>query len=128
MDASVFLIKFWGWYLMAFFLVLSLQPSRINQIFKDLRDEKFLMLISFLAIIVGLLNILFHNVWEFNEKLIVTLIGWGSLLIGLSLFVFPKATVDWLEFVNIKWVQFLYLILFFVGAFLLNTVYQLIPF
>jgi hypothetical protein len=126
MDHSLFLAKFWGWYLLIFFFVLSLNPKRIRQIFNDLNDEKFLILFSFFAIIVGLINILFHNVWELSYKLIITSIGWISLFIGLALFVFPKPTVNWLVYLNIKLVQFIYLLLFFIGIFLLNIAYGLV--
>jgi hypothetical protein len=128
MDSSIFLAKFWGWYLIIFFLILSLNPKRIKQIFNDLKDEKFLIIFSFVAIIVGLLNILFHNIWEPNYTLIITLIGWFSLFLGLSLFMFPKKTVKWLEIINIKMVQVIYTLLFLVGVFLLNEVYGIVPF
>ena len=105
MNSSVFLAKFWGWYLIIFFLILSLNPKRIKQIFNDLNDEKFLLITSFIAIIVGLLNILFHNIWEANYKIIITLIGWIALGIGLSLFVFPKRTITFLTKTNVKIVQ-----------------------
>jgi hypothetical protein len=126
MDNSILLAKFWGWYLIIFFFILSLNPKRIKQIFNDLKDEKFLIIFAFIAIIVGLLNILFHNIWEFNYKLIITLIGWSSLFIGLALFVLPKRTVSWLEFINIKLVQVIYMLLFFVGIYLLNMVYGIV--
>ena len=127
MDNSIFLAKFWGWYLIIFFLILSLNPKRIKEIFNDLNDEKFLIVTSFVAIIVGLLNILFHNIWEPNWKLIITLIGWVSLYIGLSLFIFPSRTITILKFINIKLVQVIYTLLFFTGLFLLNVVYEIIP-
>lgn len=126
MNNSIFLAKFWGWYLLIFFLILSLNPKRIKQIFDDLKDEKFLIIFSFIAIIVGLLNTLFHNIWEPNYKLIITLIGWASLFLGLALFMFPKPTVKWLELINIKMVQVIYTLLFLVGIFLLNRVYEVV--
>ncbi|GAA4884412.1 hypothetical protein GCM10023311_03520 [Flaviramulus aquimarinus] len=126
MDCSFFLAKFWGWYLIIFFFILSLNPIRIKQIFNDLNDEKFLLTTSFIAIIVGLLNILFHNIWEPNWKFIITGIGWVSLFIGLSLFIFPKRTISLLTFINVKLVQFIYMMLFFVGLFLLNMAYGLV--
>ena len=128
MENSIFLAKFWGWYLIIFFFILSFNPKRIKQIFDDLKDEKFLIISSFVAIIVGLLNILFHNIWEPNYKLIITLIGWISLFIGLSLFVFPKQTVSWLKFINVKLVQVIYILLFLIGLFLLNAVYNVLPY
>jgi len=127
-DISVFLAKFWGWYLIIFFLVLSFNPKRIKQIINNVRDEKFVLLVSFLAIVIGLLNILFHNVWEPNWKLIITLFGWIALLEGIALFTFPKRFVPMVEMINIKFVQSLYVLLLFIGLFLLNIAYQIIPF
>lgn len=126
MENSFFLAKFWGWYFIIFFFILSFNPKRIKQIFKDLKDEKFLIISSFIAIIIGLLNILFHNIWEPSYKIIITLIGWISLFKGLTLFIFPKQTVSWLKFINVKLVQVIYMLLFFVGLFLLNKAYNIL--
>lgn len=128
MENSIFLAKFWGWYLIIFFFVLTLNPKRIKQLFDDLNDEKFLILTAFIAIIIGLVNIIFHNFWELNYKIIITLIGWFSLFIGLALFIFPKLTVAFLIVSNIKFVQVIYTLLFLVGLFLLNVVYRIIPY
>jgi hypothetical protein len=125
-NSSFFLAKFWGWYLIIFFAILSFNPKRIIQILKDLEDQKFTILISFIAIIIGLLNILFHNIWEADWRLIITLIGWISIFIGLALFIFPKQTISFLAYVNIKFVQLLYMLLLLVGLYLLNKGYGFI--
>ncbi|OGS74284.1 MAG: hypothetical protein A3F91_04350 [Flavobacteria bacterium RIFCSPLOWO2_12_FULL_35_11] len=127
-ETSIFLAKFWGWYLIIFFLILSFNPKRIVQIIKDLEDQKFVIVISFAAIVIGLLNILFHNIWEDDWRLLITLIGWLALLIGLSLFIFPKRTVLYLDYLNIKFVQVIYMLLFFIGLFLLNMGYGIVIF
>ena len=127
-NISIFLAKFWGWYLIIFFLILSLNPKRIKQIFEDLKDQKFLIITAFIAIIIGLLNILFHNIWEDSWTIIITFIGYISLLIGLSLFVFPDRTINWINIINIKFLQLLYMLLFLVGVFLLNMAYGIVPF
>ena len=128
MDVSIFLAKFWGWYLLIFFFILSYNPNRIKQIFADLKDQKFVILAAFMAIIVGLLNILFHNVWESDWRTIITLIGWIALGEGLMLFAFPDLMSKWLEIINVKLVQVVYVLLFLVGIFLLNVGYQVIPY
>ena len=125
-DVSIFLAKFWGWYLIIFFLILSFNPKRIVQVIKNLEDQKFVVVISFAAIVIGLLNILFHNIWEDDWRIIITLIGWIALFMGLSLFIFPKRTVLWLDYLNIKFVQVIYMLLFFVGLFLLNMGYGIL--
>jgi len=126
MDTSLFLAKFWGWYLLIFFFVLSFNPKRIKQIFEDLKDQKFVILAAFAAIIIGLLNILFHNIWELSWKFIITALGWTSLFIGLGLFVFPESTTHKLAVLNFKFVQTIYVLLFLLGIFLLNMGYELV--
>ncbi|MBZ9728583.1 hypothetical protein LB467_02695 [Salegentibacter sp. JZCK2] len=126
MDTSLFLAKFWGWYLLIFFFVLSFNPRRIQQIFEDLKDHKFLILAAFAAIIIGLLNILFHNIWELGWEFIITALGWTSLFVGLGLFVFPDPTTKKLTVLNLKFVQVIYVLLFLLGIFLLNMGYQLV--
>ena len=128
METSIFLAKFWGWYLIIFFLVLSFNPKRIRQIFEDLKDQKFVILIAFMAIVIGLLNVLFHNTWESDWTVIITLMGWGWLLVGLLLLAFPNLIAKWLEYIHIKLVQVLYILMFLVGIFLLNMAYNLVPY
>ena len=125
-DISIFLAKFWGWYLIIFFLILSLNPKRIIQIFEDLKDQKFVIITSFIAIIIGLINILLHNEWEDDWTLIITFMGWISLFIGLSLFIFPEKTINWMNIINVKFFQVLYLLLFLLGIFLLNMAYGIV--
>lgn len=126
MEISVFLAKFWGWYLLIFFFILSFNPQRIRQIFDDLKDQKFLILAAFAAIILGLINILFHNIWEPDWRFLITGLGWSSLFIGLGLFVFPDSTTRRLTKLNIRFVQVVYIILFLMGIYLLNMGYQLL--
>jgi hypothetical protein len=128
MDTSLFLLKFWGWYCVIFFFILSFNPKRIKQIVEDLQDQKFTILISFLAIIIGLLNILFHNVWEANISLVVTLFGWLALLKGIMLFTFPRTTTKGITKMNIKFVQSMYIFVFLIGVILLNEAYGIVPF
>ncbi|SOC80837.1 hypothetical protein SAMN06296241_2399 [Salinimicrobium sediminis] len=128
MEVSLFLAKFWGWYLLIFFFVLSFNPVRIRQIFDDLKDEKFQILSAFIAIVVGLLSVLFHNKWEPDWRFIITFLGWAALFFGLGLFVFPQPTTRRLEVLNVKLVQTLYFLLFLLGIFLLNMGYQIVQY
>ena len=127
MDTSLFLLKFWGWYCVIFFFVLSFNPKRIKQIVDDLQDQKFTILISFIAVVIGLLNILSHNIWEPNiTSLLVTLFGWSALIKGILLFTFPKRMIKLITQFNIKFVQVLYVLLLFMGVFLLNEAYGIV--
>lgn len=128
MDISIFLAKFWGWYMLIFFFILSYNPTRINQIFDDLKDRKFSVLVAFIAIVIGLLNIIFHNIWDSNWTIVITFIGWMALGMGLLLFILPNQTAKWIKLINVKLVQVIYVLLFMVGLYLLNAGYQLVDY
>jgi len=128
MDVSIFLAKFWGFYLIIFFLVLTFNPRRIRDIFEYLKDPKFALITAFVAIIIGLLNLLSHNIWTNDWPIIITLIGWGSLFMGIALFTFPRRMASVLQMESVKLVQIIYLLLFLLGIFLLNMGFGVVPY
>ncbi len=128
MDITIFLLRFWGWYCIIFFLILSFNPQKIKEIIDDLQDQKFTILISFICITVGLINVLIHNIWEANVSIIVTIIGWISLIKGILLFANPKKAIKKIKELNFKLIQVVYVFLFFIGIILLNAAYGIVPY
>lgn len=43
-----------------------------------------------MALIIGFLIATYHNVWEMRWEVIITLLGWGSLVKGLMLLLAPQ--------------------------------------
>ncbi|MBL4939628.1 MAG: hypothetical protein JKY16_05020 [Lutibacter sp.] len=127
-NNSIFLAQFWGWYLVIFCVLLMIRPKRMSQLLAYLEDEKYLVLTSLLAIIIGLLNILVHNIWEFSWELIITLLGWISLTKGIIRFSFPRTALKALNAFNIKWIPYFLVVLFVLGVFLLNKAYLWVPY
>jgi hypothetical protein len=122
-DVSLFLAQFWGWYMVIFCLLLIARPKRVVQLLAYLEDEKYLVLTSLISIIIGLLNILLHNIWEANWKVLITIIGWIALTKGIIRFSFPRTALKALNSFNVKWMPYFFAMLFFFGIFLLNKVY-----
>jgi len=128
MEISIFLAKFWGWLFVTFFILLLIYPKRIKQMFQFAKDDKFMILLSIMAIIIGLLNIVAHNLWVKDWRTLITLFGFFSLAKGISQFAFPGFAWNWMEKVDFKWFQFLLFLLLIVGVLLLNQAYQWVPF
>jgi hypothetical protein len=128
MEVSIFLAKFWGWFFVTFFFLLIIYPKRIKQMFEFAKDDKFVIILSVLAIIIGLLNIVAHNLWVKDWRIIITLFGYLSLIKGVSQFAFPRFAWDWMEKVDFKWFQFLLLLMLIMAIILLNQAYQWVPF
>jgi len=123
-DVSVFLAQFWGWYMVIFSFILIANPKRTEQLISYLEDEKYLVITSLSAILIGLTTVLLHNIWEANWKLIITIFGWISLIKGIIRFTFPKTALKAINKLNIKWMPLFFAIFFFLGMILLNQAYQ----
>lgn len=128
MNVSIFLAQFWGWYLITFFILLVFYPKRIKQMFDFAKDEKFIMITSIFAITIGLLNIIAHNLWVADWRLMVTLFGWFVFIKGITRFAFPKIATMWIDKFNHKWFQFVMFLFFLVGIVLLNQAYGWVQF
>lgn len=128
MEISVFLAKFWGWYLITFFSLFIFYPKRIKQLFDFTKDEKFTMIISIMAISFGLLSIIVHNLWVTDWRLMITLLGWLVFIKGVVHFSFPQLALKWVEKVDFKWFQVMMFLAFLLGIVLLNQAYGLVQF
>ena len=109
--------------MITFFVLIMLYPKRIKQLFDFSSDDRFAIIISFMAIIIGLLNIIAHDLWVSDWRIIITLLGWLAFIKGITIFAFPDINKKWLENIDFKWFQFLIFLLFLIGIFLLNQAY-----
>jgi len=102
MDISLFLSKFLGLYFIIISLALLAHVRQIRAIFIDIMDNPSLLFVTgFMALIMGLLLVLSHNIWTYDWKVIITIIGWTTLLKGILRVLFPRLGVK----LNKKWVQ-----------------------
>lgn len=127
-EVAIGLAKFWGWYLIIFCSILLINTKRVVRFFALLESEKYLVLVSFIAILLGLVSVILHNVWELNWKLLITLFGWIALIKGIINLIFPKTTIKAFSSINIRYLPILYSLLFLIGVLLLNQAYQIVPY
>jgi len=90
MDISVFLAKFWGWFMIVFCLIYLLRKSALEDIMSLTENKTFTLLGGYLAFILGLATVLSHNIWSGNWRVVVTIFGWISLFKGIVYIAFPE--------------------------------------
>lgn len=80
---SIMLIVIYGGYL--------LNHKFYSQFWQNLADSPVLIFLSgFIALLCGLLIVQFHNIWTFDWKVIMTLLGWILIFSGVARIAFPK--------------------------------------
>ena len=68
------------------------------------KNYALMFFMSFFLIILGMILVLSHNVWEFSWKLILTLIAWGTLVKGALFMLVPDPFIKFAKkFAKMPW-------------------------
>jgi len=94
MDLTLFLTKVIGIYVLVAGISGLLYPTRAKRAMEEVTRSYILPYFDgAIALIVGLLIVLTHNVWEGLNATIVTLIGWAALVEGFAMLLLPQETL-----------------------------------
>lgn len=91
MKNSKFLSKVIGIYLMIISAAMLFNmPLFLSEVNLLLQNASMMFVAGFFTIIIGVLLVVSHNVWQWNWKVMITLISWLVLLKGVSLIFYPQ--------------------------------------
>lgn len=81
-------------------LAILLRPSYYTELLIEMLEHKaFFFLGGIISILLGVFVLHFYNLWEWNSLLLLTLIGWASILKGAFFLYCPngaKALAMWI--------------------------------
>ncbi|NGX42878.1 MAG: hypothetical protein K940chlam7_01166 [Chlamydiae bacterium] len=84
MDVSIFLARLFGLYLTIIAFVYFFRKTFLREVLRDFYNNSALVVVtSIINLFIGLLIILNHNIWEYSWRVVITLIGYLSLLKGI---------------------------------------------
>lgn len=90
MNISKFLAKSLGIYLIIVCFAFFIDKQRFIHITQSLVSNEPLMFVTgFFTLILGILMIIGHQIWQFNWRLIITLIGWLIFIKGAFILLYP---------------------------------------
>lgn len=96
MAYSIFLAKLLGLIMVILYGSVLLRLNEYRQIWKNLPDQKFLIMLSgFIALLLGLLLVLTHNIWAFDFRGLITVLGWIILASGILRLLFPTEMIKY---------------------------------
>ena len=92
METSFFLAKLIGPVLIVIGLGLLVKQSDFREMATDfLSSRAMIFLAGLLTLVTGLAIVLTHNVWVFNWPVIITILGWLSIVGGVFRILFPDS-------------------------------------
>lgn len=92
MEISLFLAQFWGWLLVIVCLIFLIKRKvLLEELFQLTRDRSFTLFSGYIALVIGLITVILHNVWVADWRIVITIFGWISLTKGVVRIGFPEA-------------------------------------
>lgn len=93
MDASILLARIIGPLFLSVAVGVLLNPDFYRAMFAEFLKNRSLVYFSgAMALVAGIVMVSFHNIWAADWRVILTVIGWMSVLKGVSRTVFPGLT------------------------------------
>ena len=91
MELTTILAQLWGPAILLVGMGVFMSGSYYLALYRDLEKNSLSVLtFGMLAVVGGIAQILFHNVWGTLPQIIVSLLGWGLLLKGALFIVAPR--------------------------------------
>lgn len=91
MVLSIFLAKTIGLYLIIISAAFIINANELKPMMLDmLKSPSLLLFSSILALVLGILIVVSHNIWVMDWRVIITLLGWLTLLKGVIRLFYPE--------------------------------------
>ena len=95
MDLTLFLAQIMGVYLLVTGVGVLLNPERMRRAMKEaMRSYLLPYFDGAIALIVGLLIVLSHNLWDSLLETLVSLVGWIAVVEGILMMLLPQKTIS----------------------------------
>lgn len=88
-DITTFFAKLWG----AFFVVfgcLFFVTRQLGRTIEMTEDKAFVISTGYITFLMGLVTVLLHNIWVWDWPVIITILGWSTLMKGIAKIGWPE--------------------------------------
>ncbi len=91
-DVTHLLARIWGIVCIAFFTGILCNRNKFVYFLAE-ADSQYLAIVlsGILALVGGIVSIIFHSAWSANLLILITLLGWISFFYGIFAIIFPQA-------------------------------------
>ncbi|MFA6039354.1 MAG: hypothetical protein WCV62_01330 [Candidatus Peribacteraceae bacterium] len=89
MDVTVFFARFWG-SLFAILGLASMGAHLLGRVIDYTKDKTITISTGYITFLLGLVTVILHNIWVADWRVAVTILGWVTLLKGITKVAFPE--------------------------------------
>lgn len=89
MEISVYLARFWG----SLFIILglgSVLAKFLGRVIQYTEDKSITVSTGYITFLLGLITVTLHNIWVADWRVVITILGWMTLLKGIEKIAFPS--------------------------------------
>ncbi len=89
MEISSFFAQLWG----SFFIIFGLLGIITKQLGRtiEMADNKaFVISTGYITLLMGLVTVILHNVWVADWRIVITILGWLTVIKGIMKVGFPE--------------------------------------
>jgi len=113
---SNYLAEIWGISIAIISLALLAKEKHIKHIFAKIETGESLFVWGLITFIVGVAMVLAYNVWVPSWQIVITILGWLTLIKGLTLLFVPEFMKKWTKKIeNKQWMPIVLVVMVFVG-------------
>lgn len=89
MDISVFFARLWGGFNVIFGL-LFIVTGQLGKTIEMTDNKSFVISTGYISFLMGLATVILHNIWTPDWRIIITVLGWSTLIKGVMKIGFPE--------------------------------------
>ena len=89
MDVTIFFAQLWG----SFFVIfgaLFIITKQLGKTIEMTDDKAFVISTGYITLLLGLVTVILHNIWVWDWPVIITILGWSTLIKGIMKVGFPE--------------------------------------
>lgn len=89
MDTTIFFARLWGSFFMIFG-ALFIITGQLGKTIEMTDDKAFVISTDYITMLMGLVTVILHNVWVASWPIVITIMGWSTLIKGVMKIGFPE--------------------------------------
>ena len=89
MDISIFFARLWASYSVIFGLLFII-TGQLGKTIEMTDDKTFVISTGYITLIMGLVTVILHNLWVADWRIVLTVLGWSTVIKGIMKIGFPE--------------------------------------